>query len=171
MPPKKQDKTVAEIHDEIILLENKIKAVELKLVTDKEKLIALKQTEERILSEMEERIRQEQTEARLSTKRKTIPKAVKITLWNKFFGEDNAKGKCEVCQREIKMTEFDAGHIIAVTNGGSDNLDNLAPVCGTCNKSMGTQNLQDFKTVYFLPSSSPKDEGAPVPVSVDLLSF
>jgi 5-methylcytosine-specific restriction endonuclease McrA len=69
------------------------------------------------------------------------------------------------------MTEFDAGHIIAVTNGGSDNLDNLAPVCGTCNKSMGTQNLQDFKTVYFLPSSSPKDEGAPVPVSVDLLSF
>jgi len=36
---------------------------------------------------------------------------------------------------------------------------------------MGTQNLQDFKTVYFLPSSSPKDEGAPVPVSVDLLSF
>jgi len=323
MPPKKQDKTVAEIHDEIILLENKIKAVELKLVTDKEKLIALKQTEERIRSEMEarlriemeERIRQEQTEARLriemeerirqeqteerlrvemeerirqeqteerlrveiearlraemeagstgskpppvpddskmskispyqilktkftkecsgwvilekvyeafvdvrpslskeeivkfllskgysktakmindkqrygitgltlidsdmisnvSTKRKTIPKAVKITLWNKFFGEDNAKGKCEVCQREIKMTEFDAGHIIAVTNGGSDNLDNLAPVCGTCNKSMGTQNLQDFKTVYFLPSSSPQDEGSPVPVSVDLLSF
>jgi hypothetical protein len=73
MPPKKQDKTLAEIHDEIILLENKIKAVELKLVTDKEKLIALKQTEERIRSEMEarlriemeERIRQEQTEARL----------------------------------------------------------------------------------------------------------
>jgi len=94
------------------------------------------------------------TVSNASTKRKTIPKAVKITLWNKYFGEDHAKGTCNVCQREIKMTEFDAGHIVAVANGGSDNLDNLAPVCGTCNKSMGTQNLQEFKTVYFLPSTS-----------------
>ena len=94
------------------------------------------------------------TVSNVSTKRKTIPKAVKITLWNKYFGEDHAKGTCNVCQREIKMTEFDAGHIVAVANGGSDNLDNLAPVCGTCNKSMGTQNLQEFKAVYFLPSTS-----------------
>ena len=101
-----------------------------------------------------------------STKRKTIPKAVKITLWNKYFGEDHAKGTCNVCQREIKMTEFDAGHIVAVANGGSDNLDNLAPVCGTCNKSMGTQNLQDFKTVYFLPSSPPSPQ---ISVLIDLL--
>jgi len=82
-------------------------------------------------------------------KRKAIPKAVKSTLWNIHFTENNAKGECKVCSKEIKMTDFDAGHIIAVTNGGSDNLDNLMPVCSLCNKSMGVQNLNEFKKLYF----------------------
>jgi len=83
------------------------------------------------------------------TKRKAIPKAVKSTLWNIHFTENNAKGECKVCSKEIKMTDFDAGHIIAVANGGSDNLDNLMPVCSLCNKSMGVQNLNEFKKLYF----------------------
>ena len=83
------------------------------------------------------------------TKRKAIPKAVKSTLWNIHFTENNAKGDCKVCSKEIKMTDFDAGHIIAVANGGSDNLDNLMPVCSLCNKSMGIQNLNEFKKLYF----------------------
>ena len=83
------------------------------------------------------------------TKRKAIPKAVKSTLWNIHFTENNAKGDCKVCSKEIKITDFDAGHIIAVANGGSDNLDNLMPVCSLCNKSMGIQNLNEFKKLYF----------------------
>jgi len=82
-------------------------------------------------------------------KRKSIPKAVKSTLWNIHFTENNAKGECKVCNKEIKMTDFDAGHIVAVANGGSDNLDNLMPVCSLCNKSMGVQNLNEFKKLYF----------------------
>lgn len=83
------------------------------------------------------------------TKRKAIPKAVKTTLWNIHFTENNAKGECKVCNKEIKMTDFDAGHIVAVANGGSNNLDNLIPVCNLCNKSMGVQNLNEFKKLYF----------------------
>ena len=82
-------------------------------------------------------------------KRKAIPKAVKSTLWNIHFTENNAKGECTVCNKEIKITDFDAGHIIAASNGGSDNLDNLMPVCSLCNKSMGVQNMNEFKKLYF----------------------
>jgi chromosome segregation ATPase len=82
-------------------------------------------------------------------KRKAIPKAVKSTLWNMHFTENNAKGDCQVCTKEIKMNDFEAGHIVAVANGGSDNLDNLLPICGLCNRSMGTQNLHEFKKMYF----------------------
>jgi len=82
-------------------------------------------------------------------KRKAIPKAVKSTLWNMHFTENNAKGDCQVCTKEIKMNDFEAGHIIAASNGGSDNLDNLLPICGLCNRSMGTQNLNEFKKMYF----------------------
>jgi len=87
-------------------------------------------------------------------KRKAIPKAVKTTLWNMHFTENNAKGACQVCAKEIKMSEFEAGHIIAAANGGSDNVENLMPICGLCNKSMGTQNLHEFKRIYFEKSST-----------------
>ena len=83
-------------------------------------------------------------------KRKAIPKPVKMKLWNQYFTEDNAKGTCQVCSNEIKMSDFEAGHIIAVANGGTDNIENLTPLCGQCNKSMGTQSVHDFKQTYFM---------------------
>jgi hypothetical protein len=87
--------------------------------------------------------------ATTANKRKAIPKPVKMKLWNQHFTEDNAKGKCQVCSNEIKMSDFEAGHIISVANGGSDNIENLTPLCGQCNKSMGTQSVHDFKQTYF----------------------
>ena len=85
----------------------------------------------------------------VTVKRKAIPKPVKMKLWNQHFTEDNAKGTCQVCSNEIKMSDFEAGHIIAVANGGTDNIENLTPLCGQCNKSMGTQSVHDFKQTYF----------------------
>ena len=31
------------------------------------------------------------------------------------------------------------------TNGGKDIASNLHPTCGSCNLSMGTENMNDFK--------------------------
>ena len=46
-----------------------------------------------------------------------------------------------------QMTE--GAYIVSVDNGGTDNIDNLKPICATCNKSMGTENLEEFKNKHF----------------------
>ena len=81
--------------------------------------------------------------------RKSIPKTVRDKLWISTFGKDNAKGICGCCQKDIHILEWEAGHIEAVAKGGLDTLDNLMPICGSCNRSMGTQNLYEFRRLYF----------------------
>lgn len=80
--------------------------------------------------------------------RKSIPITVKNNLWKLYFGE-NFNERCNVCKNDINVHNFEAGHITSVKNGGSDNIENLVPICSTCNKSMGIQNLNDFKKNYY----------------------
>ena len=81
--------------------------------------------------------------------RNSIPKAVRLAVWNRDIGATNAEGKCFVCKRTIHMMEFEVGHNRARAKGGSDDIGNLRPICGTCNKSMGTMSIDDFKKKYF----------------------
>ena len=103
----------------------------------------------------------------VQAKRKAIPKAVKTSVWNKYIETDDPNkliGKCFVgCGSEITIANFEAGHVTAYSKGGSDKVDNLRPICGTCNKSMGTMNLLEFKETYGLglgpgPGPVPKSE-------------
>lgn len=81
--------------------------------------------------------------------RKSVPKALKDRLWDTTFGPEAGQGDCYVCGATINSKRFEAGHIVAVHNGGGTNLENLKCICSTCNKSMGTQNLEHFKKIYF----------------------
>ena len=81
--------------------------------------------------------------------RKSIPKSVRIQVWNEHIGEENGIGKCNVCASDIKQTNFDCGHIVSAKDGGPDIMKNLLPICRTCNLSMGTDNLNLFKEKYF----------------------
>ena len=81
--------------------------------------------------------------------RKSIPKPIRIQVWNEYIGEENGIGHCNVCSDEIKITNFDCGHIISAKDGGENIVKNLAPICRTCNLSMGTDNLNEFKEKYF----------------------
>jgi hypothetical protein len=81
-----------------------------------------------------------------SKTKKTIPKALKIAVWNKYIGEDIGKTKCLCCNiTDITQMKFHTGHIISEFNGGLLNIDNLKPICESCNKSMGTKNIDDFR--------------------------
>lgn len=81
--------------------------------------------------------------------RKKLPTALRRALWVSKFGDDNLKGKCFVCSYGIDMHGFHCGHVVAAKNGGSDNIRNLECVCALCNLSMGTQNMMEFKALYF----------------------
>jgi len=82
-----------------------------------------------------------------SSERKSIPQSVRMELWRNHFGEQY-EGTCFVCSEKIKKDQFDAGHVIAHAEGGSDTADNMRPICKTCNTSMGTMNLKEFKLRY-----------------------
>jgi 5-methylcytosine-specific restriction endonuclease McrA len=81
-------------------------------------------------------------------KRKQIPKMIRGKVWERYHGT-SLKGACYCCKRELHA--FDAwhvGHIKSHANGGSDMPSNLRPVCASCNTSMGTQNMDEFKAQY-----------------------
>jgi hypothetical protein len=79
-------------------------------------------------------------------KKKSIPKVVKDLTWQRWIGDDIARAKCLCCGvNEIKMNSFHCGHVISEAMGGSTTVENLRPVCATCNLSMRTQNMEVFK--------------------------
>jgi hypothetical protein len=83
-------------------------------------------------------------------KKKTIPKAVRQAVWITTFGKDVGMTKCPCCgASDISQMDFECGHIVAEANGGLTVVDNLRPICGKCNKSMGVQNMDEFKALYF----------------------
>ena len=48
----------------------------------------------------------------------------------------------------IDSFNFECGHIISDYNKGKISLDNLRPICSSCNKSMGRQNWDDFENRF-----------------------
>jgi hypothetical protein len=94
-------------------------------------------------------------------KKKSIPLSLKALVWNKYIGEEKGVGQCQCCRKNIiKQISFHCGHIISERNGGSTTLNNLIPLCQTCNLSMGRQNMNEFVKKYGfhdeLENSSPK---------------
>ena len=81
-------------------------------------------------------------------KRSSCPKAVKETVWRKYFG-NKMTGKCYVCQKPILFTDFEVGHNKPFSKGGTWNMNNLRPICRTCNRSMGSMTIEAFKRKYF----------------------
>jgi hypothetical protein len=77
--------------------------------------------------------------------RNAIPKKIRGEAWKIQFG-DSTRGDCFCCKKQLDIfDDWHAGHIIAHSNGGADTADNLRPICGSCNLSMGTENMDAFK--------------------------
>ncbi len=84
-------------------------------------------------------------------KKKTISQLMKRRVWAKHIGEEIGKHKCLCCNMsDITQLTFNCGHIVAEANGGELTVDNLLPICQSCNSSMGTQNLYAYKLAHGL---------------------
>jgi 5-methylcytosine-specific restriction endonuclease McrA len=103
----------------------------------------------KLKKEIRQKYKKLENQSNPKPKRITIPKTVKDTLWDDTFSSNAGEGKCYVCSNVINSKKFDCGHIIAVANGGTNDISNLKPICSTCNKSMGTKNLEEFKQDHF----------------------
>jgi hypothetical protein len=79
-----------------------------------------------------------------------IPKAIKKMVWNLHVGSSVAETVCLCCQQEqITMLHFHCGHVVPESKGGLNTIENLRPICGPCNMSMGTQHMKDFIRTFF----------------------
>ena len=84
-------------------------------------------------------------------KKKSIPKNIKLNIWNTYIGEDIMKHKCFCCKKiTIKIVDFEAGHVLSEFNGGSNEINNFRPICRNCNLSMGTMHMEDYIKKYGL---------------------
>jgi len=83
--------------------------------------------------------------------KKRIPATVKRLVWNQYVGEEIGKTKCYCCQlSDITQMTFHCGHVLSERYGGDTDIQNLRPICQSCNSSMGTTNMEDFITLYQL---------------------
>lgn len=78
-----------------------------------------------------------------------IPATIRNIVWNTYIGVGIKHGICLCCNSEpITYANFECGHIIARAHGGEISISNLRPICGLCNKSVGTKNMDMFIDIY-----------------------
>ena len=74
-----------------------------------------------------------------------LPKILKEHVWrnaNNYILDT----KCPICYiNTISAFNFECDHIKSRSKGGSDSLINLKAICGSCNKSMGTKHMHEFR--------------------------
>tara|TARA_E500000178_G_C17027681_1_gene758879 strand:+ start:2483 stop:3526 length:1044 start_codon:yes stop_codon:yes gene_type:complete len=82
-------------------------------------------------------------------KKQKIPQTKRKIIWEKYMG-NKMRELCFCCKKnEITSFGFHCGHIKSEADGGTMDIDNMRPICGSCNSSMGTQNMKEFMRVHF----------------------
>lgn len=79
--------------------------------------------------------------------RKRIPAAIREHVWKKHNANVCDTGECYVCKSQLRFNDMECGHIVAHALGGATTIENLMPICKTCNRDMGIMNLMEYKTM------------------------
>ena len=61
----------------------------------------------------------------------------------KLYGEQG--GDCNGCGTHFEPMHFEVDHIIAETKGGTDHIENLQLLCGSCNRIKGDRGMEYLK--------------------------
>ena len=75
-----------------------------------------------------------------------IPKCIRNDVWKKRNG-NVIEGFCFVCNNSLIFDNMECGHIIPHVCKGQITIDNLEPICKTCNRDMGIMNLNEYKSI------------------------
>lgn len=74
--------------------------------------------------------------------RQPIYDKLRDEVWYNAFNEP--MGNCFCCKNEIQIYNFDCGHIVSVHDNGESIIQNLLPICHTCNLDMGITNMNIY---------------------------
>lgn len=86
---------------------------------------------------------------KIEIKRKTIPKKIRNLVWETYISKKDRLGKCFCCRnKEISSDEWHCGHVISDKNKGKPEIENLRPLCSSCNLSMSDMNMYEFINYY-----------------------
>jgi 5-methylcytosine-specific restriction endonuclease McrA len=144
----------AKLKDELRVREEKRLEIEKKAKEEEQRLQEEKRMEElRVANEKKAKDDEEAAKLKEDVKKKkqSIPKNVRIIVWNHYIGEDIIKHRCLCCKKVIiSNTNFEVGHVISEKSGGTHEINNLRPICFACNHSMGAENMIDFVVKYGL---------------------
>lgn len=79
----------------------------------------------------------------------TIPPKLKEKVW-KTYSKNSPITFCPICESTpISYFSFDCGRVVAESNGGTLDLSNLRPICGSCNSSMCSKDMRDYAKEFF----------------------
>ena len=80
------------------------------------------------------------TDIVLHNHKETIPKRIRELVWTTNNSETFST-KCFVtwCENKINVFNFQVGHDIPESKGGTLDIDNLKPICSNCNLSMSNK--------------------------------
>lgn len=87
-------------------------------------------------------------------KKKKIPKALREQVWINKMGK-RFSGTCYIswCENDMSCFNFDCGHNIPESKGGSTNVENLIPICRNCNIGMGNRfTIEEWEKKYEAPA-------------------
>ena len=91
--------------------------------------------------------------------KKAIPKALRNIVWINNCGEV-FRFKCHVswCKNVMTPFDFETGHNIPESKGGTTTVDNLRPICSQCNKSIGNRyTIDEFSNTFSAVKTKKKD--------------
>ena len=89
-----------------------------------------------------------------------IPKALRNAVWLNNCGEVfHSKCKVSWCKTIMSPFDFETGHNIPESKGGSTTLNNLRPICAQCNKSMGNRyTIDEFSSTFSLEVATKEEK-------------
>ena len=60
---------------------------------------------------------------------------------------DKTNGLCAYCGTELTLESLTIDHIIPISHGGENDLDNLVPACLSCNNLKASMPLEEFNSL------------------------
>ncbi len=107
-----------------------------------------------------------------------IPKALREQVWIARIGR-KFEHKCMTtwCQNNMTAFDFQCGHDVPESKGGSTDIFNLVPICSRCNSSMSnnytfkewcdkSSEYSKWKAFFNMYSYKPKDASSEIPEQV-----